>query len=48
MNDLNCMLGRIKRLFVLYVEKTFREPIKTSLNINVLVDNVKQFLALLK
>jgi len=48
MNDLNCMLGRIKRLFILYIEKTFRDPIKTSLKIGYLVDHVKQFLNILK
>lgn len=26
LGDVGCMLGRVKRLFVLYMEKTYRDP----------------------
>ena len=48
MADISCMLGRIKRLFIVYVEKTYRDPIATSQNIGNFVDNIKQFLMILK
>jgi hypothetical protein len=48
LGDIDCMLGRIKRLFVVYMEKAFRDPVATSLKIGDFIDNVKQFLVVLR
>lgn len=42
------MLGRIKRLFIVFVEKNYRDPVTTGCHIDELVDNIKQFIMVLK
>lgn len=42
------MIGRIKRLFIVYIEKTFRNRVEASLKIGDFIDHIKQFLALLR
>lgn len=48
LGDVDCMLGRIKRLFLVYMEKTYRDTIAASLKIGDYIDNVKQFLVVLR
>ena len=48
LGDENCMLGRIMRLFIIFIEMNFNDAITASKNIQSLVDNVKQFLVILK
>lgn len=48
LGDINCMLGRIKRLFIVYIEKTFRDVIATSQRIEYFIDDIKQFLIILR
>ena len=48
LGDTDCMLGRIKRLFILFVEKTYRDPAAASLKIGDFIDDVKQFLVVLR
>ena len=48
LGDVGCMLGRIKRLFIVYMEKTYRDPLSASLKMGDFTDNVKQFLVLLR
>lgn len=42
------MLGRIKRLFIVYIEKTYRDTVAASLRMGDFTDNVKQFLVVLR
>ncbi len=42
------MLGRIKRLFIVYIEKTYRNSVEASFKIGEYIDHIKQFLALLR
>jgi hypothetical protein len=42
------MLGRIKRLFIVYIEKTYRDAATASLHMGDFTDNVKQFLVVLR
>jgi len=48
LNDVSCTLGRIQRLFILYIEKTYRNVSKADKNIGHFVDNVKQYLLLIR
>jgi len=48
LSDINCMLGRIKRLFTVFIEKNYRDPVSTGCHIDELVDNIKQFIMILK
>jgi hypothetical protein len=48
LGDVGCILGRIKRLFIVYIEKTFRDTAAASLRMGDFTDNVKQFLVILR
>ncbi len=48
LGDVGCMLGRIKRLFVLYMEKTYRNPTAASERMGDFTDDIKQFLVVLR
>jgi hypothetical protein len=48
LGEINCMLGRIKRLFIVYLEKTYRDLVAASKIIGDYIDDVKQFLVLLR
>jgi hypothetical protein len=48
LGDINCMLGRIKRLFIVYMEKTHRDTVAASLRIGDFIDSIKQFLVILR
>lgn len=48
LGDVGCMLGRIKRLFIVYIEKTYRDTLAASLRMGDFTDNVKQFLVILR
>lgn len=48
LGDVGCMLGRVKRLFVLYMEKTYRDPEASSVRMGDFTDDIKQFLVVLR
>lgn len=42
------MLGRIMRLFIVFIEMNFKDPATASEHIDSFVDNIKQYLVILK
>lgn len=48
LNDILCILGRIQRLFIVYIEKTYRVFSVSEERIGSLVDDINQYLELIK
>lgn len=48
LRDIQCILGRLQRLFIVYIEKTYRVFTVSEARIISLVEDVNQFLLLMR